>query len=178
MYQKDYVRSVWKAAGLYDENDAKLQQFLKLLDEPTLCWAEMVDTCRRSFASYKARLVQPILNSGDKLVRLTLIRAAVPSNEDEMALLEQHIAAADPVRDHLEFKAIALKNVPRLNEALKKNPKLTPELRATMAAQVKAVAVVVTPVVAAPATPAGKPAADVTNTTTKTTPNTTPKSTR
>ena len=37
MYQKDYVRSLWKAAGLYDENDAKLQQFLKLLDEPTLC---------------------------------------------------------------------------------------------------------------------------------------------
>jgi hypothetical protein len=135
MYQKDLVKSAWKSAGIYDENDSKLQQFLKMLDDPTQCWAELTDACRRSFAAYKAKLVQPIWNSNDKLVRLTVIRTAAPALEDEMALLEGYIAASDPVRDHVELKAIALKNVPRLSAALMRKPNLTQEIRSTLAAQ-------------------------------------------
>jgi hypothetical protein len=33
MYQKDLIRSLWKSAGLYEENDLQLQQVLKSLDD-------------------------------------------------------------------------------------------------------------------------------------------------
>jgi hypothetical protein len=134
MYQKDLIRSVWKSAGLYDENDSKLQQFLKSLDDPNQCWKEMTDACRSSFASYKAKLVQPILDSGDKLTHLIVIRTASESNDDEMALIERYIASSDPKRDQVELRAVALKNIPRLSEALRKKPNLTREVRDTMAA--------------------------------------------
>jgi hypothetical protein len=123
MYQKDLVRDAWKTAGLYDENDAKLQQFLQLLDDPAQCWSELIVTCRRNFADYKAKLVQPIMSSSDTLVHLMVIRAA--DGADELALLEQYISGSDPTRDEVELKTIAVKNVPRLNRALAKKPDLT-----------------------------------------------------
>jgi len=123
MYQKDLVRNAWKSAGLYDENDPKLQQFLQLLDDPAQCWSELIETCRRNYAAYKAKLVQPILDSRDRLVHLMVIRAA--DGADELALLEQYISGSDPTRDEVELKTIALKNVPRLNRALAKKPDLT-----------------------------------------------------
>ena len=133
MHQKDLIRSAWKAAGLYDEGDTKLEQFLKMLDDPTQCWSEMIDTCRRSYAAYKGELVQAILASNDKLVNLALIRAAVPANDDELALLKAYIASSDPVRDETELRAIALKNVSTLNAALKKKRGLTPAVAALLA---------------------------------------------
>ena len=152
MYQKDLIRSAWMSAGLYDENDSKLQQFLKLLDDPTQCWTEMTETCRRSYAAYKTKLIQPILDSNDTLVHLMVIRAAV-TNEDEMALLERYVAASDPARHAVELKAVALKNVARLSEALKQKPHLPHEVRAILAAQGAE---------AAAAASAGAPAADPT----------------
>jgi len=154
MYQKDLIRSVWKSAGLYDENDSKLQQFLKLLEDPNQCWKEMTDTCRRSFASYKAKLVQPILDSGDKLTHLVLIRSVSEANDDEMALIEGYVAKSDPKRDHVELRAVALRNIPRLTAALKQKPHLSKEVRDTMTALAAAAA-------PPPAAPAPAPAPPV-----------------
>ncbi len=134
MYQKDFIRTAWKSAGLYDENDAKLQQFLRMLDDPTKCWTEMTDAARSSFAVYKGRLFQPIMDTGDKLVRLMLIRSAVDTYPDEIALLENYIAASDPATDAIELKAIALKNVPKLNRALAKKKNLPPDILSTVLA--------------------------------------------
>ncbi|MGB6986735.1 MAG: hypothetical protein WBD74_12245, partial [Candidatus Aquilonibacter sp.] len=119
MHQKDVVRSAWKAAGFYDENDSKLAQFIKALDDPTQCWPEMIDSVRRNYADYKGRLARAILASNDKLVHLAIIRAALPGAADEMSVLKEYIASSDPVRDETELKAIALKNVPDLNKSLK-----------------------------------------------------------
>jgi len=156
MYQKDLIRSIWKSAGLYDENDSKLQQFLKLLDDPNQCWKEMTDTCRRSFASYKAKLVQPILDSGDKLTHLILIRSASESNDDEMALIEGYVASSDPKRDVVELRAVALRNIPRLTDALRQKPNLAQEVRDTVAALAAAATAPAapTPLAAASAAPA------------------------
>ncbi len=133
MYQKDLIRNAWKSAGLYDENDAKLQQFLQLLDDPAQCWSELIATCRQSYADYKAKLVPPIMETPDTMVHLILIRAV--DGPDELALLEQYISATDPARDEVELKTIALKNVPRLNRALAKKPGLTQPVTDAMAAR-------------------------------------------
>jgi hypothetical protein len=132
MYQKDLIRSLWNAAGLYGENDAKLLQFLNLLEDPTQCWASMIDTCRRSYAAYKTKVAQPILASSDKLVHLAVIRAVSTSENDEVELLEQYIKQSDPVRDETELKAIALKSVDALNVALKGKVNLTPAVAAML----------------------------------------------
>jgi hypothetical protein len=131
VYQKDLIRNAWKAAGLYDENDSKLQQFLLLLDDPTQCWTQLIQTCRRDFADYKAKVTQPILDTNDTLVHLMVIRAA--TSADELALLEQYITTSDPVRHGTELKAIALKRVRRLNKALAKKPGLTEPVREALA---------------------------------------------
>lgn len=136
MYQKDLVRDAWKSAGLYDEDDPKLRQFLDLLEDPAQCWAELIAACRRDFAAYKARVVQPILDSGDTLVRLMVIRAA--SEADELDLIERYISASDPAHDEAELKAIALKGVPRLSGALSGKPDLPPAVRNILAAQAPA----------------------------------------
>jgi hypothetical protein len=132
MHQKDLVRGVWKSAHLYEEHDPKLQLFLKMLDDPAQCWSELTDACRRSFAAYKVKVVAPILASGDKLVHLMVIRSASEAYADEMALLEQYIASSDPARDDVELMAIALKRIPRLNEALKRKPNLPDDVIALL----------------------------------------------
>jgi hypothetical protein len=135
MYQKDLVRDAWKSAGLYEEDDPMLRQFLDLLEEPAHCWDELVAACRRDFAAYKAKVVQPILDSGDTLVRLNVIRAA--SEDDEFELLERYVAASDPALDEAELRAIALKGVPRLNGALAGKPGLSAAVRSMLAAPVQ-----------------------------------------
>ena len=130
MYQKDLVRDAWKSAGLYDEDDPKLRQFLDLLEDPVHCWAELIAACRTEFAAYKARVVQPILASGDTLVHLMVIRAA--SEADELDLIERYITASDPAREEAELRAIALKRVPRLSDALSGKAGLTPGVRSML----------------------------------------------
>lgn len=133
MYQKHLIRDAWKSAGLYDEDDPKLQQFLQLLDDPAQCWDELIQACRQNFAAYKAKITQPILDSSDPLVHLMVIRAA--TGTDELRLVEKFIAKSDPVRHEIELKAIAAKRVPRLNKALARKPDLTKAVSDAVRAQ-------------------------------------------
>jgi hypothetical protein len=127
MYQKALIRDAWKSAGLYDDDDPRLRQFLDLLDDPAYCWPELIAACRQDYVPYKARVAQPILDSDDTLVHLMVIRAAVET--DELDLLEQYVSASDPARDAAELRAIALKGVPRLNSALIRKPDLPVAVR-------------------------------------------------
>ena len=121
MHQKDAVKQAWINAGLYRSRDARLQEFLKKLEDvPLNCWPEFIDDCRRNYADYKAKLVGPIWDSGDKLLRLNLIRAADTSLADELALLQKCIARCDPTQDQAELKAIVLKQDPQLNAQITK----------------------------------------------------------
>jgi len=132
MHQKALIREAWASAGLYDEDDPKLQQFLAQLDDPNQCWAGMARLLRRDFAAYKDRVVPPILAQGDTLTRIMVARA-IADTEDEAPLLETYIAASDPVRDEVVLRAVAERNVPRFNKALKRRRNLTPSVRATLA---------------------------------------------
>lgn len=136
MHQKDFVRAAWTTAGLYDEQDAKLHQFLVRLEDPTQCWPELIGVCRTEYSSYKARLAQPILDAKDALAHLALIRAA--SEPDELQLLEGYVAASDPASDETELKAIALKNVAALNRALAEKADLPASVQAILDSQVAA----------------------------------------
>lgn len=88
MHQRDLVREVWGDAGLYRRNDAKLQRFLKLVDDQsTDCWPELAAEARANYPEYIDELVRPIWNSGDELLRLNLLRHAELSNKHNQKLV-------------------------------------------------------------------------------------------
>src|SRR2546428_261316 len=87
MHQKDAIKEAWRAAGLYDSKDAKLQEFLRRLDtHPLECWPELIDEIRRNYPEYKRQVVEPILATGDKLLRLNLIPNAAFTKPAEAAI--------------------------------------------------------------------------------------------
>jgi len=131
MHQRDLVKQAWQAAGLYSSKDAKLQQFLKKLDDAPLdCWPELVAECRANYAKYMARLVAPLVSVGDKLLRVNLVRNADFGNPAELALAQEFIAQSDPVKDTHELKALLLSGSRPLVAAVQKVRGLTPELSA------------------------------------------------
>lgn len=107
MYQRDLVRKAWADAGLYDTKDIKLQQFLKHVEETPLdCWPELVELVRTQYPEYLDRLVTPIWNTGDKLLRLNLIRNAEPSQPDERKMVQKLVRQLRPETDTVELQAI------------------------------------------------------------------------
>jgi hypothetical protein len=107
MHQKDLVKQAWESAGLYSRRDAKLQQFLKHVDEsPTACWPELIDLCRTRYPEYLEQLVTPIWNTGDRLLRLNLIRAIDLERQDEQALFTKLVRQSDLQHDEPELRAI------------------------------------------------------------------------
>lgn len=134
MHQKDLIRSAWMSAGLYDEDDPKLRQFLDQLDDPQQCWAGMTRLLRRSFAAYKNKVIAPILADGDAFTRLAVIRALADS-DDEAPLIERFVSTSDPVRDEVELMAIAERAVPRFDKALRRKRHLTAAVLGVLAAR-------------------------------------------
>lgn len=125
MHQKQLVRDAWRSAGLYDDGDERLRQFLDRLDEPHMCWPEMTRLLRRSFAEYKARVVAPLLAQGDTLTRLVVLRALADADDDEARLVERFVSASDAARDEVELLAIAERAAPRFDKALRRKRSLT-----------------------------------------------------
>lgn len=131
MHQKDAIKEAWRAAGLYESRDAKLQEFLHRLDAaPFECWPEFVDEVRRNYPEYKRQVVEPIVNSGDKILRLSLIRNADFTKRDEAAIAARFVARADPVKDQAELKALLLHGSPEIVGSIRKLKNLPRDLKA------------------------------------------------
>ena len=121
MHQKGLVKQAWQAAGLYDSKDLKLAPFLRLLDAASAdCWPQLLAECRKNFGNYKAKLADPIWNTGDKVLRLNLIRSADLTLPDEAAILHKYVAKCDPKRDALELRAFVQTGSPQLTRAASK----------------------------------------------------------
>lgn len=133
MHQKDRVKQAWLDAGLYDSKDAKLLEFIQRLDTaPYDCWPELIDECRRNYAEYKSQIVEPILKTGDKLLRLNLLRNADFSFADEVKLTRSFIAQSNPATDSLELKTVILKGTPAMLKDVGRLKNLTPQLKSAV----------------------------------------------
>jgi len=122
MHQRDLVRKAWAEAGLYDTKDAKLKQFLKHVDDTPLdCWPELIELARTKYPEYLEKLVTPIWNIGDKLLRLNLIRNSELTQPNEKKLARKLARQLRPERDVLELRA-AIREAPIevLDELVKK----------------------------------------------------------
>ncbi len=135
MHQKGLVKQAWQAAGLYEGKDLKLAPFLKLLDATSAdCWPQLLAECRKNFGGYKAKLADPIWNTGDKVLRLNLIRSADLALPDEAAILQKYVSKCDPQRDALELRAFAQTGSPQLTRAVNKLAALASDRKAVASA--------------------------------------------
>jgi hypothetical protein len=158
MHQKDLVKQAWERAGLYRSKDAKLRQFLAHFENVrTDCWPELAAEMRGRYPEYLDVLVQPLWDTGDKLVRVNLLRLARLDDKRERALVDKVIAASDPRTDAVELRTAVLRGDATLAGHVAAMKGLDPDMRRFVARRQAEIAAVGAPVHAPK--PAGKPAA-------------------
>src|SRR5690349_14868503 len=128
MYQKELVRQAWEAAGLYRSRDQKLQEFLSYFDAASGdCWPEIVAQVRERYPEYLERLVAPLWNAGDPLVRLNLIRFADTDRPEEHSVLAKLVRRVEPAAAVLELHAVMEKGDQQLLDLVARKRNLPPE---------------------------------------------------
>ena len=130
MHQKDFVRQAWTEAVLYRSKDPKIGAFLKRFEETSVdCWPELVKELRERYPEYKEQLVVPIWNTGDKLLRLNVIRSFELDRNDEVALLQELVRRSDLQQDAVELQAVVCRDHEQLLNQVAKKRGLSSELK-------------------------------------------------
>lgn len=84
------VKQAWSRAGLYDSKDPKLQRFLQHFERTIHgCWPDLWPLVQESYAEYKEQLLTPIWDTGEKLLRLNVIRVLAPDRDDEVEIFRR-----------------------------------------------------------------------------------------
>ncbi len=134
MHQRDAAIKAWEDAGLFRTADERLRELLERVRTSSVeCWPELVDLVRSEYGSYKERLVRPLWESSDTLLRVNLIRAADPNAyEDEARLLARFAREIDPQEDEHEVLALARAGGEKLRTQLAKRQDMPPRLVAAL----------------------------------------------
>jgi hypothetical protein len=123
MHQRDRIRKALEEAGVVRNADGKLKRLLAEVDQrPAMCWPEAAVEVRARYPEYKVKLAWILWNTGDKLLRLNMIRHSDPRVADEYENLVRVIEECDPVRDLVELQAIVALGDKRLVEIVAKKP--------------------------------------------------------
>ena len=130
MHIRDLVKQKWADEGLYASKKAKIQAFLRYIeDNPLECWDEYVKKFREHYYDLFNDIIPPLLKTQDKLLRMILIRNADLSKPKELKLLKEYVKKADPKEDEPELLAIAKLGHKNLNAELLQLKELTSEVR-------------------------------------------------
>lgn len=109
------------AAGLYRSRDPKLRDFLKHVEtEDQDCWTKLSKRLRASSPELLEQIVEPLWNTGDKLLRVNIVRHLDASRKDEHDLLTRLSRRLDPRIDAPELAAIARSGTTKAIERLVK----------------------------------------------------------
>jgi hypothetical protein len=124
------MRKIWRKAGLYQSQAASMRNFLAFVDsEPTPDWEQGLQEFREKHYGLFARVVPPLLQSDDKLVRIAVVRHADLSKRRELNLLKRFAQNADPIHDEPELLAIVALGHESLAREIRARGDLTPDLR-------------------------------------------------
>lgn len=130
MHIRDLVKQKWADEGLYASKKAKVQAFLKYIeDKPLECWDEYVKEFRDHYYNLFDELVPPLMKTRDKLLRLIIIRNVDLSKPKEVKLIKEFVKKADPIEDEPELLNIAKIGHKGLSAELCKCKGLTDEVR-------------------------------------------------
>lgn len=110
MQDRDLVKQAWSETGLYVSDDPKLSAFLQHFEKAMFgCWPDLVPEVREHYSEYKEQLLIPIWDTGDKLLRLNVIRALAPDRDDEVQIFQR--IARRPNRRGRDWELQALMRV-------------------------------------------------------------------
>ena len=130
MHIRDLVKQKWADEGLYASKKAKIQAFLRYIeDNPLECWDEYVKQFRDHYYDLFDELVPPLMKTHDKLLRMILIRNVDLAKPNELKLLKEYVKKADPKEDEPELLAIAKLEHKNLNAELLQLKELSSEVR-------------------------------------------------
>ena len=125
MHIRDLVKQRWADAGLYARKNARLQSFLKHVeDTPSDCWDEYAAVLRRDYADLYDLLIPPLMTTDDKLLRVMLLRQVDVSQPKELAIVRDFVARADPVADRPELNVLIARDDAVLRKELRARPEL------------------------------------------------------
>ena len=122
------MRKIWRKEGLYQSQSPTVQSFIAFIDHET-DWERGLQEFRAKHYGLFDQVVPPLLQSEDKLLRLTLIRHADVSKRRELNLLKRLAQAADPLRDEPELRAILALGHKSLEREIRERADLTADLR-------------------------------------------------
>jgi hypothetical protein len=104
---------------------SRSHEFLERFDaDPAACSDTVKKWLRGPYLARMAVLVEPLIATGDPLMRLTLVRHADARDKEEARLVRAFLDGADPVRDRAALDAVRkignqslVAAVDRINEA-------------------------------------------------------------
>jgi len=130
MFIRDLVKQRWADVGLYRRKDARLQSFLKHVDDtPFECWEEYAALFRRDYYDLFDQVVPPLMATDDKLLRTMLLRYVDPAKPKELAMVREFVANADPVADRPELDVLIARKDKTVMKDLSARPGLIPAVR-------------------------------------------------
>lgn len=90
MQVRELVKQAWFEEDLYVSDDPQLGAFLRHFEKATLgCWPDLVPGVREHYPEYKEQLLVPIWDTGEKILRLNVIRALSPDRSDEVEIFRR-----------------------------------------------------------------------------------------
>jgi hypothetical protein len=133
MYQRERVKQAWEDAGLYRSRNRTVRAFLQHVDrQPEECWPELAERLRTDFPGIIQEIALPIWKTGDKLLRLNLIRMVDPERREEEELAVRVVKAMDPQTDEPELRAILHTASPPVLDQVARQKELPPALKSLM----------------------------------------------
>ena len=136
MHIRDLVLRTWAERGLDARRNARLHAFLTdQTEHPDRSLEDTLTAIRTDYDDLFALLVPPLLETGDKLLRVTLIRNADVNNPKELRLLNALVRGADPAEDEPELLAIASLGHAGLANELRKRGPLPPALHQAVSSE-------------------------------------------
>jgi hypothetical protein len=122
------MRKTWRKEGLYESQSPTIRSFIAFIDQESDFERGLQDFRDKHYGLFD-QVVPPLLQSEDKLLRLTLIRHADVSKRRELNLLKRLAQTADPIRDEPELLAILALGHKSLEREIRERADLTAHLR-------------------------------------------------
>jgi hypothetical protein len=128
MHQKVLALQAWRETGLDRHEDPKIQAFFKLVQASSgACWPDLVKECRNHLPDQKRLLAIPVWKTGDKLLRVNLLRFLDPAHKDELMFLLELVRHCDATKDGPELRAVVEKRHKQLLHEVERKTGLSNE---------------------------------------------------
>ena len=115
-------RAVWKKLkeeGVIDSEDPKVNEFITYMrDNPKQCWADYVPIFRDKYYATFDTFLPVLVKMKDPTVNSILVKTLDPSKTNELNILTEIADKADPEKDPLTFKRLALLGNTKLDKKL------------------------------------------------------------